>query len=183
MKDLVELALSRRSVRSYEKKDIAGEDIASCVEAARYAPSACNTQPWKFIIVDDAGKRDEVAATFSSDLYKMNAFASDAAAFIVVVSEKQNLPAWLGGKIRATDFRRIDVGIATSHVVLRAAELGIGTCILGWFDEKALKKILSIPRDKKIELVISMGYPAETEFRERRLKDKKEVISLNSYQT
>jgi len=179
--EFIELAKMRRSVRSYQDKNIRHEDLLSCVDAARYAPSACNTQPWKFIIVDDPEKRGEMAGIFRSKMYQMNSFASEAAAFIVIISEKQNLPAWLGGKIKNTDFRRIDVGIACAHVVLRAAELGIGTCILGWFDEKKIKEILSIPRRKKIELVISMGYPAETEFRERRLKEKDEVSSSNKY--
>ena len=101
--------------------------------------------------------------------------------YIVFTSEKQNMPAWLGGKILRTNFRRIDIGIACEHIVLEAQELGIGSCILGWFNGRAIKNILDIPAKKDIELVIVLGYPEEKELPERRLKDKSETVSINKY--
>jgi len=81
-----------------------------------------------------------------------------------------------------TDFSKIDIGISTSYLVLQAQELGIGTCILGWFNEKKLKKILDIPRQKKIELVISMGYPPKAmDLCEKKIKDWPEVCGINQY--
>jgi len=176
----IEIAISRRSVRSYTDSPIILEDLKLCVKAARYAPSACNSQPWKFIIVNDSPEFEKIKNTFDG-LYKMNIFAKDANAFIVMVSEKMKIAAWLGSKISRTKFRSIDIGIACSHIVLQAQELGIGTCILGWFNQRRIKRILSIPRSKKIELIIAMGYPAEPITRGRNLKDKLEVISHNKY--
>ncbi len=178
----LELAKSRKSVRAYDNRCVRRKDLELCVEAACLAPSTCNSQAWKFIIIDEHAKREAVAKTVFSGLYKMNAFASEAAAFIVQISERVKFPAWVGGKLRNTDFRRIDAGIACAHLILQAQELGIGTCILGWFDEKRLKKILSVPSGKKIELVIALGYPAQPEqLPEKRLKDKNEVVSFNKY--
>ena len=181
MTSFLDMVRSRRSIRAYTGRDIKREDLELCVEAARYAPSACNSQPWKFIIVDDRRIKDAVAKRSLSGLYAMNAFAEEAAAFIIIVSESTELPAWLGKKFRSTDFRRMDIGSACEHVVLQAQELGIGTCILGWFDEGRLKKLLSVPRSKKIELVIALGYPADTKLPEKRLKEKDEVVSFNKY--
>jgi nitroreductase len=177
----LDLAKKRRSIRFYDERAISREDLESCVEAALYAPSACNSQPWKFIIVDGAEQKKELSKSFLSGTYEMNSFAPHAAAFIVVVAENMKFPAWAGSKLRKTDFRKIDIGIACAHLVLRAHELGIGTCILGWFDEKRLRKIFSVPAAKKIELVIAMGYPGERKLPEKILKDRDEVVSWNSY--
>jgi nitroreductase len=182
MKTLIQLVRSRRSVRSYDRREVRRSDLELCVEAACHAPSACNSQPWKFIIIDDPAKKKAIAKDVLSGLYSMNSFAGEASAFIALISEKVKFPVWVGGKLRNTDFRRIDTGIACGHLILQAQELGIGTCILGWFNERRLKKILSVPSSKKIELVIALGYPAQTEeLHEKRLKDKSEVASFNKY--
>ncbi|MEA3489833.1 MAG: nitroreductase family protein [Candidatus Omnitrophota bacterium] len=181
MRTFLELVRSRRSVRAFDKSAINRKDLELCVEAARLAPSACNSQPWKFIIIDDAITKKEIAEKVLSGPYKMNEFARESGAFAAIVSEKVKFPAWAGGKIRKTDFRRIDTGIASEHLVLQAQELGIGSCILGWFDEPKLKKILSVPRSKKIDILIALGYPARTEFSVKKLKDRDEIVSFNRY--
>ena len=181
MKNFIDLVKTRRSVRSFDPRSIKREDLELCVEAGRHAPSACNSQPWKFIVIDDEEKKEAVKTKVFSGIYQMNTFARNADAFIVLVSEKTKTTAWLGQKIRNTDFRKIDTGIACQNIVLQAWELGIGTCILGWFDEKRIKKILSVPLFKKIELVIAMGYPSGVEFPEKKLKDRDEVMSFNEY--
>lgn len=181
MSSFLELATSRRSIRSYSEREVKREDLERCVEAARLSPSACNSQPWKFIIIDDKEKKEEVSRKVISGLYNMNAFAKSASAFIAVVSEKTKPPAWAGGKLMRTDFRKIDIGIASAHLVLQAQELGLGTCILGWFNERNLKKILSVPRSKKVELLVSFGYPDNSSLRDRSLKDKSSALSVNRY--
>lgn len=181
MNRFLELAKSRRSIRFYNKRDLPRRELELCVEAARQSPSACNSQPWKFIIVDDPKVKKSVAETLSSKPYSMNTFASEAAAYIVMVSESMKFSAWAGSKLLNMDYKRIDIGIACAHLVLQAQELGIGSCILGWFNEGKLKKILNIPRSKRIELVISMGYPGKYISKEKNLKDKKEVLAFNGY--
>ncbi|MFH1847254.1 MAG: nitroreductase family protein [Candidatus Omnitrophota bacterium] len=182
MTNFLELIKSRRSIRSYSDRTIQREDLDLCVEAGRYAPSACDSQPWKFIIIDNPKIRKELSENIFSHLYGMNSFAENAAAFIAIISEKTKFMAWLGEKLRNADFRSIDLGSACEHIVLQAQELGIGSCILGWFDEKKLKKTLYVPSKKKVELLIALGYPENnTELRQKKLKDKKDTVSYNKY--
>ena len=177
----IDLVRSRRSVRKYLKKDIPLSDYQRCIEAAIISPSACNSQPWKFIIINDIATRNLIAKTVFTGPYKMNAFAAKAAGYIAIVSEKIKFSAMLAGIIRNTDFTKIDIGIACSHLSLQAQALNIGTCILGWFNEKKLKKILSVPRTKRIELLLSLGYPEKTDFPKKIMKDPNETYSCNKY--
>ena len=177
-----ELAKTRRSIRAYAGRLIDRKDLEKCIDAARYSPSACNSQPWSFIIIDDPEKRNILAEAAAYGPGGFNSFTKEAKAFIALVAEKQVFPAWMAGKIRRVNYRHIDTGIACAHLVLQAHELGIGSCILGWFDEGRIKKILSVPRFKKIELVVALGYPAEGKISEKKLKDKNETVFLNNYQ-
>ena len=178
----LDLAISRESVREYKKGAMINRtDLSSCVEAARHAPSACNSQPWKFIVVDSPDLVERIPHEVLSGAYKMNSFARGASAFIVITSEKINAAAWAGGKLMRTDFRRIDIGIACAHLVLEAEDLGIGTCILGWFNQRRLKKMLSIPRSRKVELLISLGYPLGKSKRQKNRKPPEETVSFNRY--
>jgi len=177
----LELARSRRSVRSFSEKALKREDLELCVEAARHAPSACNSQPWKFIIIDDPGLKNKAGEECFGRPAGFNNFACSAPALIALVAEPVKFTSWAGGKAMGTDFRRIDLGIACSHFVLQARELGIGTCILGWFDEKKLRRLLSVPRGKKIELVIAAGYPRRPASGDKHLKEKEEILSCNAY--
>ena len=125
MKTVLNAIKTRRSIRKYTQNPIPRNMLLNCIEAARYAPSACNSQPWKFIIVDDAGTLKEIVNTFSG-FYQMNFFAKEAPALALIVQEKQKAASALGAKIMKTDFRLIDIGIACDHFVLQAAEEGIG---------------------------------------------------------
>ncbi len=158
----LELAARRRSVRKYSSRPVPREVIERCLEAARLSPSACNSQPWTFIIVDGEKTRGELARAAFSGVYSMNAFAGKAPVLVAVVTEKSGYAARLGGYLRGTQYSLLDVGIAVEHFVLQAAEDGVGTCWLGWFNEKAVKELLGIPAAKKVDVLVSMGYP-ETE--------------------
>ncbi|MFH1878411.1 MAG: nitroreductase family protein [Candidatus Omnitrophota bacterium] len=176
------LIKARRSIRAYGKKHIPIRDIELCAEAARYAPSACNSQPWKFIIVTEPSIKKKISEKAFSGIFKMNSFAKYADAYIIVISDTLKFPAWLGGKLRGTDFRKIDTGIACSHIILQAQELGIGTCVLGWFNERVIKRSLHVPLNKKVELIIALGYTDQGSFMKgKNLKDKKQTIFSNTY--
>lgn len=181
MPAFLDLTKKRRSIRRFTGQKIERRHLEMCAEAARYSPSACNVHPWKFIIIDDPQKIALIADLGFSGPYSRNAFAREAGAFIACISEKQKLFPRLAGIIRKTDFRLIDIGIACEHVVLQATELNLGTCILGWFNERKLKKLLSVPASKRIELVIALGYPVETDRAERQLKEISEVRTFNKY--
>lgn len=171
----VELVKKRRSVRKYLNKSVPRELLDKCLEAARLAPSACNSQPWTFIVVDNEKVKNELVDKALSGVHVLNAFAQKAPVIVVVITERANYASRLGGFFRGAEYNRIDIGIACEHFVLQAAELGLGTCILGWFNEKAIKKILGISADKKIDILITVGYPESDEPVEKFRKSLSEI--------
>lgn len=177
MTDFIELVNKRQSERKYGSEPISREAIVKCLEAARLAPSACNSQPWKFIVVDNPELLKEVASATAG--MGMNHFAHDAKVIVAVVLEKMNITAKIGSVIKDKEYSLVDIGIAVEHFCLQATELGIGTCIVGWFDEKRIKKLLGI-RNKRVPLLITMGYPA-SEHRKKSRKTLEEISSWNSY--
>lgn len=177
--DFIPLAKTRQSVRKYASTPVSREDIQSCIEAARLAPSACNSQPWSFIVVDDKDLKTRLVKASCSGIYSMNAFAADAPVMVVVITEKMRISAAIGALIRNVQYRLIDLGIACEHLCLRAAELGLGTCMLGWFNERAVRKILKLPWGTHIDLILSLGYPADSEIREKKRKPLEDILSFN----
>lgn len=179
--DFKELVNLRESTRAYLDKKVEREKLECCIEAARMAPSACNSQPWKFIVVDEEGVVKDMGKLLYDPLIRMNKFALEAPAFIVAVFEKPNITSKVGGMIKGKDYSIMDVGIATEHICLAAAEQGLGTCIMGWFKENEIKKILNIPKGKDIALVISIGYPKNEVPRKKVRKELSDILSYNKY--
>ena len=109
----------------------------------------------------------------------MNKWVTDVPVIVAVVLEKMNLTARIGSVIKDKEYSLLDVGIAVEHFCLQATELGLGTCIIGWFDEKKVKKLLDIPK-RRVPLLISVGYPA-SEHRKKVRKPLEEMSSWNKY--
>ena len=151
-----ELAKKRQSDRKYKEQPVEREKILQCLETARLSPSANNSQPWKFVIVDDFEKKEQIAEC--SIGLGMNKFTHQCPVMIAVVLEKQNFMSSIGSIIKNKDYCLFDLGIAVNQFCLQAADLGLGTCIMGWFDEKKVKKIIGV-RNRRIPLLISLGYP------------------------
>lgn len=175
--DFAELVQRRQSDRKYDSRPVDRELIVKCLEAARLAPSACNSQPWKFVVVDDPALLPQMGAASAS--MGMNKFAHEVPVIVAVVLEKMNLTARIGSVIKDKEYSLLDMGIAVEHFCLQAAELGLGTCIMGWFDEKKVKKLLGIG-SKRVPLLISLGYPAGENRRKVR-KTMDEMSSWNKY--
>ena len=115
---ILEIIKKRRSVRDYLDEPVEKEKILKCLEAARLAPSACNAQPWKFIVVDDLDLKNHLCKSAFRGIYKMNIFAQKAPVIIAVVSEKEKFLAKIGGFFRRTSYYLIDLGIACEHFIL-----------------------------------------------------------------
>jgi nitroreductase len=158
----LKLAAARRSIRAFQDRPVEREKIELCLEAARLAPSACNAQPWKFVVVDDQNLRCRLAESVFSGAYSMNRHAAAAPVLVAVVSERGSALAWIGNQVQGTVFRLVDIGISCEHFALQAQELGLGTCWLGWFDAKSAARLLRVPRSHRVEMLLSLGYPAET---------------------
>jgi len=180
MKTFLELVKSRQSDRAYDiNRPVEAEKLEYILEAARLAPSACNAQPWKFIVVTDAALVKETASCVADKALGMNHFAFQAPVLIVVLEDAANFTSNLGSTVKQKHFPHMDLGIATAHLTLAAAEQGLGTCIIGWFNEKKIRKVLNIPSSKRPILVITLGYSTQT-LREKKRKKMEEVVSYNT---
>ena len=172
-----ELAKKRQSDRKYKDQTVEREKIIQCLETARISPSANNSQPWKFVVVDNYELKEQIAE-YTIGL-GMNKFTHQCPVLIAVVLEKQNFMSTIGSMIKNKDYCLFDLGIAVNQFCLQAADLGLGTCIIGWFDEKKIKKILGV-RNRRIPLLISLGYP-DSPTREKIRKPLDKMSSWNEY--
>ena len=174
--ELRELYLHRQSCREFTGEPVDEATVRQICEAALLAPSACNAQPWKLLAVTGE-KRKEVARCLQ-DL-GMNKFASDAGALVAVCEGKSNLSAKVGSRFKDTDFTANDLGILTAHLVLAAEAAGLGSCILGWRNEKKLHEVLGIPDKVRIPHVVALGYAKEGyEIRPKKRKETDEVLTF-----
>ncbi|MEI8004705.1 MAG: nitroreductase family protein [Bacteroidota bacterium] len=181
--DFLELVSHRRSVRAYiPDRPVEPEKLERCIEAVRLAPSACNAQPWKLVVITDPALKEKVAAAASAKWLGFNHFTKQAPVMIVIVREEPNLTSRLGTVLKDKPYTHMDVGIAAAHFCLQAEDDGLGTCILGWFDEAKVKQLLGIPKKKRAELIITLGYPAKNEIPRKIRKTKAEISSYNIYQ-
>jgi nitroreductase len=149
--DVNEVIRTRRSIRKYKADPISDEILTKVLEAARLAPSANNEQPWKFIIVrDERMKQNLVSAC------RDQSFIAEAPLVIVACGLPNK--SHIGGY---TSSVQVDVAIALDHLTLAAWAEGLGTCWIGAFYEKMVKRLLSIPNDVKVIALTPLGYPME----------------------
>lgn len=155
----LDLVKRRRSTRKYLPDPVPRELIERCIEAATYAPTACNTQSWRFIVVEGENKQELVEKTLGGFIVP-NKFAVGAPAIVVIATDMNLVTHRIGGKLKGIDYHLIDAGIAGEHFVLQATELGLGTCWIGWFDKKAVKRVLGLPAGWDVPAMLTVGYPA-----------------------
>jgi nitroreductase len=172
-----DLAKLRQSDRKYKNQSVEKEKLIQCLETARISPSANNSQPWKFVVIDDLEKKEQIAECTIG--LGMNKFTHQCPVLVAVVLEQQNFMSTVGSMIKNKNYSLFDIGIAVNQFCLQAADLGLGTCIIGWFDEKKIKKILGVKR-RRIPLLISVGYP-DAPTREKVRKPLDVMSSWNHY--
>lgn len=179
--DFLEFVSTRQSVRAYDpEKKVEREKLERILEAARLSPSACNAQPWHIIVVDNPELKNRVADATSARTLGMNHFTKQAPVHLVLVEERVNLTSGIGSWVKQKDFALMDLGIIAAHITLAAHAEGLGSCILGWFDEPRMRKILSIPDSKRVWLDIVLGYSAQP-LRNKKRKPLEEVVTFNCY--
>lgn len=169
-----EIACTRQSCRNYdENRNVEKEKLDAILESARLAPSACNGQPYHFTVCQGEAAKQVAAATTGMG---MNKFATQAPVMIVISEKPYVKTAALGAKVKGNDYRSIDIGIAAAYLTAEAAAQGLGTCILGWFDDAKIRKICSL--NETVRLVITLGYAkADDKLREKKRKATDELIS------
>ncbi|HHW81270.1 MAG TPA: nitroreductase [Bacteroidales bacterium] len=179
--DFLELVSSRQSARAFDpEQSVEKEKIERIIEAARLAPSACNAQPWSFVVVDEPDLKNKIADATSSRVLGMNHFTKQAPVHLLLVEEKVNISSGIGGWIKKKDYAQMDLGIVAAHIVLAAQAEGLGTCIVGWFDEDKVKDLLHIPTSKRVWLDIVIGYSTQP-LRKKSRKNVDKILSFNRY--
>jgi len=157
---LLGLMRKRASCRNYLDKPVEDEKIRNCLEAARLAPSACNKQPWRFKIITDTEQRSAICRRALLPGIPMPWL--NKAPVIALLCAKTNIVTHtFAPMLSKVKYHLVDIGIAGEHFILGAEAQGLGTCWIGWFKEKQVRKIASIPGNLQILSLISLGYPAE----------------------
>jgi len=150
---VLDLIKARRSVRAYKSEPVPEEVLARVMEAARLAPSGKNLQPWKFILVRDVDKKQQLAEA-SRGQY----FMAEAPLIVVACGFPDRCYQRQGNYMTSWP---IDVSIAVDHLMLQAQEEGLGTCWIGAFEETAVKALLDIPESVRVLALTPLGYPDE----------------------
>jgi nitroreductase len=176
MSEFIDLVKLRRSVRRYRPDPVPGDMIEKCLEAARHAPTACDTQSWRFIVTRGTLK-DRIAGECLGELPVPNRWAIDAPVIVVLASARDMITHRIGAGIKGTRYDLIDAGIAGEHFVLQATELGLGTCWLGWFRKRKIRKLLGLPAGWEVTALITLGYPSG----EMSEKSRKSLDEIREY--
>lgn len=165
---------ARRSVRSFDSRPVNEKDIISIIEAARLSPSACDSQTWRFIFVT---QREIIRKICHEAMRPVipNKWLEQAPLVIVGCSQLDVIANRVGARVTGIEYYQIDLGIAMEHMVLKATELGLGTCWIGWFDETHVKGILGIPKKIKVSALLAVGYPKETPVKKRKRKPTEKI--------
>ncbi|MBO5039680.1 MAG: nitroreductase family protein [Clostridia bacterium] len=173
--NFTEIAEKRQSCRSYDPtREVESEKLDKILESARLSPSACNGQPY-FITVCKGDAAKKVAKATQG--MGMNKFASDAPILLVISEMPYVASAALGAKVKKNDYRSIDIGIVSAYITAEAACQGLGSCILGWFDDAEIRKICNL--DGAVRLVITLGYPkSDDKLRAKKRKDISELTKI-----
>lgn len=171
--NFTEIANARQSCRKYDpNRTVEAEKLDRILESARLSPSACNGQPYFITVCKSEAAKKVAKATQGMG---MNKFASDAPIMLVISEMPYVATAALGAKVKKNDYRSIDIGILAAYITAEATAQGLGTCILGWFDDREIREICNL--DGTVRLVITLGYPAEDDkLRAKKRKDIDELV-------
>lgn len=166
--DFLELAKKRYSVRAYKPDPVEDDKLQKVLEAARLAPTACNLQPFQFIVIHTKGKEAKLARIYSDSWF--------VEAPIIICACGIPSQSWV--RSDGKNYWEVDVTIAMDHLILAAADLGLGTCWVGAFNPDAARKILGLPDDLEPIAFTPLGYPDD----QPGYKDRKAINELVRYE-
>jgi len=157
--DVKEAIVKRRSIRKYQDKEVPDETIRELMYAARLAPSGNNAQPWKYKIFKT---EEEKKMLKENSIFKQD-FVYTAPIIILCCGNTKAYPEKKSDRLDDSNHARTirDLALSTQNIVLRATELGLGTCYVGWMDKPKIKKLLELPEEYIVPYVITIGYPDE----------------------
>ena len=172
--NFLEIAQTRQSCRRYDPdRAVEREKLEAVLEAVRLAPSACNGQPYHLTVCQGETAKAVAKACMGMG---MNKFAHEAPVLIVISEENYVPTAAAGAKLKNNDYRSMDIGIAAAYLTAEAQAQGLGSCILGWLDDKKLRAICS--PEHPVRLVITLGYAKDEALRPKKRKPLTEIVSF-----
>lgn len=168
-----ELVQNRQSCRNFDPmRSVEREKIEKVLEIARLAPSACNTQPYQITVCQGELGKKVSAETRNAVL---NRFTENVSSLLVISEQKYAPITKIASKKKENDFRSIDIGILCAHIVLAAEELGLSSCILGWFHEPNVRELCGLT--EKVRLIVALGYASEGDpIRAKKRKSSEDLI-------
>ncbi len=183
-----ELLLKRESCRAYDSsKNVAREDVLKIVEAGRLAPSGCNAQPWKFIVVDSPEAKAKLcdALVVGGEKKLTGAPWREQVPVFIIITELEAVlkPFALEYYQDSQRFAQGDIGMTVLNMCYAAADLGISSCVIGMNDQKKMEEYFSIPEGHTVRLVLALGYTATPDAapRQKIRKPLEEVCSFNQW--
>ena len=177
MMDYFELIEQRESCRSYDgNRPVEKDKLLRCLDAARLAPSACNSQPWHFYAVTEPERL--CALRKAVQAWGGNVFADQCPVLVTVTEETAKLSRRMTALVDSQHFAAMDVGLASAQFCLAATAQGLSTCILGSFDEDAVKAATGLAPDCHVRLVLALGYAADDTHREKKRLSLDEMSTL-----
>ena len=173
--NFTEISENRQSCRSYDpQRKVKQEKLDRILASARLSPSACNGQPYQITVCRGEAAQKVAKATQGMG---MNKFASDAPVLLVLSEKPYVASAALGAKVKQNDYRSMDIGILAAYITAEATAQGLGTCILGWLDDTAIREICAL--DGAVRLVITLGYASDGDkLRTKKRKDMDELVKF-----
>ena len=153
--ELFEAIKKRRSIRAYTQEDVSEDEVEKLIDAARWAPSAGNIQPWEFLIVKDARIKQKLAEAALDQTF------IEEVPVVVVVCVDEARSSWGYGSRGVTLYCLQDTAAAIQNILLVAHALGLGTCWVGAFREELVKAVLNSPKNIRPVAIISVGHAAE----------------------
>jgi nitroreductase len=166
--DFLDICRRRQSCRGFSERPVERDKLLKCVEAGRLAHSACNAQPWSFVVVESPDIVAEIAKC--GQPLKQNAFLGTAKAFIVILEEHAILSPVISCFLDSQYYAKGDLGAAAAYVCLEAATQGLGSCHIGIYDRAKICELLNIPAEKQFGFIIALGYPANDTIRPKNRK-------------
>ena len=166
-----ELQMKRESCRVYADRPVTREQLVHLVDVARFAPSACNSQPWHFILVDESESRGTVVEAFDDHGVTGCPRGASVPAFLLICEH-----------YGPQHFAQMDIGMAAMGICYEAASMGLGTCIIGTMNQEKLHRAFGIPEERPVRLIITVGYPAnEGAPRKKARKELDEIVTHNQW--
>lgn len=175
-KSFLDLVKLRKSIRRFKDTQIPNQILNYILECGRNSPSACNTQPYRFVVIKNNAK-DKFCKEVFSGIYSVCSFVNKAAALIAIIRSTKSIKMKIGSYITDCDFSLIDIGISGQHIVLAATEKGLGSLWVGWFDRKKANRLLNVAEDERVEMLIALGEKDE-EPSEKKKKSFDELVSF-----